>query len=87
MEDELLKEEEIGEEVKKMQKQIEANMKLMYRSLRNEMEESFGKKGEELDKEKYMKLLSEYKQFKKSNVRHFRFNSKANSTGFGKSLF
>ena len=74
---------EVGDELKKMQKQ----MLMMYESLRKEMEESFGKRGEEQDREKYMKLLSEYKQFKKNNVRHFRFNSESNSTGFGKSPF
>ena len=76
---------EVGEELKKMQKQL-VNMKLVYKSLRKEMEESFGRRGEELDREKYVKLLSEYKSFKKNNVLHFRFNSEANSTMFGKSV-
>ena len=40
--------------------------------------------GEALDKKKYMKLVSEYKNFKKNNCRHFRFNSAANTTYFGK---
>ena len=37
----------------------------------------------EVDKKKYMKLLSEYKNFKKTNCRHFRFHSAANLTQFG----
>ena len=37
----------------------------------------------EVDKKKYMQLLSEYKNFKKTKSRHFRFNSAANLTQFG----
>ena len=94
VEDKLVEEEvevkllpgEVGDELKKMQKQL-SDMKLMHKSLRKEMEASFGKRGEELDREKYMKLLAEYKTFKKNNVRHFRFNSEANSSGFGECPF
>ena len=32
-------------------------------------------KGEELDKEKYKMLITEYRKFKTKNVRHIRFNS------------
>ena len=42
-----------------------------------------GEKGEELDKEKYKKLVIEYRKFKTSNVRHFRLNSEANISAFG----
>ena len=48
------------------------------------MKGKIGKQGEELDKKKYMRLMSEYRNFKKHNVRHFRFNSAANSSDFGK---
>ena len=41
-------------------------------------------KGEELDKEKYKMLITEYKKFKTKNVRHVRFNS---GYIFGESLF
>ena len=40
--------------------------------------------GTEADKNKYTRLLSEYKQFKKNACQHFRFNSAANLTKFGK---
>ena len=40
-----------------------------------------GEKGEEVDKEKYKMLITEYKKFKKTNVQHFRFNSAANMGG------
>ena len=43
-----------------------------------------GKKGDELDRQKLKKLMSEYKQFKKNQVQHFRFDSAAWSTDFGK---
>ena len=62
-------------------------MELMYNNLKNEvalMKSSFGKKGEELDKKKYLKLIAEYKNFKKKNVQHFRFSSAANLSNFGK---
>ena len=45
---------------------------------------SFGQNGAELDNKKFKKLVSEYKNFKKKNCRHFRFNSAANATKFGK---
>ena len=40
-----------------------------------------GEKGEEVDKEKYKMLITEYKKFKKTNVQHFRFNSAAKMGG------
>ena len=40
-----------------------------------QMKESDERKGEELDKQKYIELISEYKKFKRNGVRHFRFNS------------
>ena len=44
-------------------------------------------KGEELDKEKYNMLITEFRKFKTKNVKHFRFNSGENSSAFGKSLY
>ena len=41
--------------------------------------------GEELDKEKYKMMIAEYRKFKTKNVKHFRFNSAADSNSFGKS--
>ena len=40
-------------------------------------------KGEELDKVKFQKMISEYKKFKMNSVKHLRFNSVANSAKFG----
>ena len=62
-------------------------MELMYNDLKKEVElmkGSFGKKGEELDKEKYLRLIAEYKNFKEYNVQHFRFSSASNLSMFGK---
>ena len=42
-----------------------------------------GKKGEELDKKKYLRLLSDYKNFKENTVQHFRFNH-ALGSNFGR---
>ena len=41
------------------------------------------KRGEELDKVKFQKMMSEYKRFKMNAVKHLRFNSAANSANFG----
>ena len=62
-------------------------MKLLLKNLRKEMKHQkgrIGKRGEEMDKDKYLTLISEYKRFKMNNVQHLRFNSAANSTNFGK---
>ena len=62
----------------------------MYKRLKDDLKKelelmkgNIGKRGEELDKKKYIRLMSEYRNFKKHNVRHFRFNSAANSSNFG----
>ena len=90
LEDELAEEEVEkkfkGKHDKEMYNSI-AEMKLMLKNLRKEMNEkkgSIGKRGKEMDKEKYLRLISEYKRFKMNNVQHLRFNSAANSTNFGK---
>ena len=51
------------------------------------MEGKIGKKGEEMDKDKYKTIISEYRKFKTKNVRHFRFSSAAVMTDFSKSMF
>ena len=43
-----------------------------------------GKKRDGLDRQKFKKLMSDYNQFKKNQVPHFRFDSAAYSTSFGK---
>ena len=56
---------------------------LVYESLKREMIEE-ANKGDNLDRKKLKKLISEYKQFKKNQVQHFRFDSAAHSTSFGR---
>ena len=59
--------------------------RLVYQNLKKKIEmNKGGKKGDELDRQKLKKLMSEYKQFKKNQVKHFRFDSAAHSTSFGK---
>ena len=61
------------------------NMKLMCKSLQKEMDLlKENKRGKEVDREKYIKLISEFKSFKKNNVRNFRFNPASNMTQYGK---
>ena len=45
-----------------------------------------GNMEDEMDKEKYTELLSEYENFKKENVKHFRFSSGAYWKNFGKQI-
>ena len=63
---------------------LETKMKLM----KNDIGEIVtGKRGDELDKEKYKMLVSEYRKFKTKNVKHFKFSSAANLTMFGEDEF
>ena len=61
--------------------QFERKMKLV---IENKMKNNIDKKGEELDKEKFKKLVSEYRKFKMKSVKHFRFNENTKSNMFGK---
>ena len=75
---------EVGKDLMKLHNK----MRLMYSDLEKKMElmkENNDQTGEELDKAKFKKLISEYKKFKVENVRHFRFHSNAASSMFGKS--
>ena len=75
---------EVGKDLMKLHNK----MMLMYSDLEKKMQlmkENNDQTGEELDKAKFKKLISEYKQFKMENMRHFRFNSTAPTTMFGKS--
>ena len=67
---------------------LKNEMKLMKHEMKNDIGEvmkiASGQRGEELDKEKYKMLVSEYRRFKARNVRHFRFNSAANMSTYGK---
>ena len=73
-------EREVGEELAKVYRQL-AELKKEMKLMKNGGQE----KGEELDKEKYKMLISEYRKFKRENVKHFRLNSAENSSSFGKS--
>ena len=73
----------LEEEMKLMKEE----MKLMKNGLGQVMKIATGQKGEEVDRKKYNMLISEYKKFKTKNVKHFRFNSAANMSKFGKSKF
>ena len=86
---EVLKEDELVEQEIEIDGEVGlelTKMKLLFKDLRKEMElmkASIGKRGDELDKIKYVKLVAEYKKFKKNNVQHFKFSSAANNTAFG----
>ena len=63
------------EEFAKLMNEVEKKMQ--------RMKGTSGKIGEELDKVKFLKMVSEYKKFKMNSVKHLRFNSAANSAKFG----
>ena len=70
---------------------LENKIKLMKNEMKNDIGEvmkiATGKRGDELDKEKYKMLVSEYRKFKTKNVKHFKFNSAANLSMFGEDEF
>ena len=59
--------------------ELEKKMKLIKGNKKN--------MAEEMDKEKFNELISEYKKFKMENVRHFRFNPNPSLSAFGKFFF
>ena len=81
--------EVIQKDVKSSNSIFEAQFEDVYKTihdLQKEMNMIKGKRGDELDKEKYRRLISEYKEFKKNNVWQFRFDAN-NSTNYGKFQF
>ena len=66
---------------------LKTEMKLMKNEIGEVMMIATGKRGDELDKEKYKMLVSEYRKFKTKNVKHFRFSSAANLSMFGEDEF
>ena len=82
----IVEEEEPGEdEVEKEFSGMYVNKptRLVYKNLKRQIEKIKGiQKGNELDRQKFKKLMSEYKQFKKNQVKQFRFDSAA--SWFGK---
>ena len=67
-----------------LQKEIYDRLKDDLKKEMELMKNTIGKKGEELDKKKYERLVSEYRDFKKQNVRHLRFYSAGDLSKFGK---
>ena len=83
--DEQMEEAEEHEQVEVKFKNIDEEeffAKLMKRMQR--MKGTSDKKGEELDKAKFQKMISEYRKFKMNSVKHLRFNSVANTAKFGR---
>ena len=80
-------EEDVRKEMERLDKKLAKQMYKMYADLERKMKMIEGnqdKMGKEMDKEKFKKLISEYKKFKMENVRHFRFRPDAEM--FGESL-
>ena len=71
-------------DLKRIYHLLKTDMKFMKNDIGEMMKIATGKRGEELDKDKYKMLVSDYRKFKTTNVKHFRFNSAANLSTFGK---
>ena len=69
----------LEEEMHHMRKEME----LMKNDFGQQIKIATGQRGEELDKEKYKTLISEYRKFKSKDVKHIRFTSAANLSIFG----
>ena len=54
---------------------------------RNFCHPATGQSGQEMDREKYKMLISEYRKFKTKNLKHFRLNSAAIMSSFGEYSF
>ena len=84
-----MKEEEVLKERERLDKELrkEYNYEIYAKLERKIMLMKGSKKNmaDEMDKEKFKELISEYKKFKMENVRHFRFHPDASSNVFGKS--
>ena len=90
-ETEMVNEGEVGVEAQ-LERLFDRKLRRVYKMFTTELERKMklvegneDKMGKEMDKEKFWKLLSEYKKFKVENVRHFRFHSNEASSMFGKS--
>ena len=84
--DPIMNEEDVRKEMEKLDKKLSRTYK-MYPDLERKMKLMIGNKvniGEEIDKEKFRKLISEYKKFKMENVRHIKFHPNEASNMFGK---
>ena len=65
--------------LKAMLKSLDKKTMLLKKS-----DDNRSKRGEDLDKENFKKLISEYRKFKMKNVKHFQFDENAISSVFGR---
>ena len=81
----------IDDDLKRIILFLENKVKLLENKIKMDIGEvlkiATGKRGDELDKEKYKMLVSEYRKFKTKNVKHFKFSSAANLSMFGEDEF
>ena len=73
----------MDEALDRMQRRLAELERKMERMEKVVTEGAVGQKGEQLDKEKYMMMVDEYRKFKSKNIKHFRFSSSATSSAFG----
>ena len=72
-----------GKGVEELLKDLKAKLNDLEKKVQL-MEDQNSIKGQVMDKEKFLRLVSEYKHFKRNYVQHFRFNSAPNLTQFSK---
>ena len=90
-------EEELGDEVEdeverefsewevrgSTNRKVKDMTRLVYRNLKRDIGMISKSGGGELDRQKFKRLISEYKKFKREQVQYFRFDSAASSTRYG----
>ena len=90
-------EEELGDEVEdeverefsewevrgSTNRKVKDMARLVYRNLKRDIGMISKTGGGELDRQKFKRLISEYKKFKREQVQYFRFDSDASSTRYG----
>ena len=90
-------EEELGDEVEdeverefsewevrgSTNRKVKDMTRLVYRNLKRDIGMISKTGGGELDRQKFKRLISEYKKFKREQVQYFRFDSAASSTRYG----
>ena len=66
---------------------LEREVMLIKQGFGEKVKSTFGKGVEQQEKKEYKRLITEYRKFKTKNLRHFRFNSEAKLSTFGKYYF
>ena len=76
--------ETVGNDLQKRVALLERKIMHMERDVGDIVKSTFGKGVEEQDRQKYNRLISEYRKFKRGRFKYFRFNSAADLNAYGR---